>query len=262
MMFNTKKSLIVAAVLVATSVFSTTAFAGWSSFIIRNGTNPPVIQPNNTYVPGATEFVISEAGQKAAFGTSDLDGSTLGDIVQLAIDRYDDETRFSAGSGPAVAPYLNVWITDGAGKFAVVANEPSNPAFQPLYSDGYDLSWADLSDKTAKIYEVTDKTWLPNNGVGLTFADLAGFEILAPSVTELTTGWAGLGPGAPRELGTNAAYGINWVFGDTLSNYVSGSEGYVVDNPIALAVPEPAAATLALFLLGSTAAIAPRRRRK
>ncbi len=241
---------VLLAMAVVGLLFAETASAGWTSFIIRNGsTSSPVIQPNNTYVPGATEFVISEGGQKAAWGTSDLDGAPLSAMTELSIIRYDDETRFTAGSGPAVAPYFNIWITNGAGKYAVVANEPSNPAFQPLYSDGYDLSWADLSDKVAKIYEVTDKSWLPNSGVGLTFADLAGYEIKAPTAAELTAGWAGLGTGAPRELGTNAAYGINWVFGDTLSNYVSGSEsseGYVVGSPHV--VPEPA--TVALVGLG------------
>lgn len=127
----------------------------------------------------------------------------------------------------------------------VVANEPSDAAFQPLYNNGYDLSYADLSNKVAKIYEITDKSWLPNSGVGLTFADLAGFQIKAPSVAELNTGWVGLGTGAPRELSTNVAYGVNWVFGDTLSNYVSGDPGYIVGNDASVsAVPVPAAAWL------------------
>ena len=108
-----------------------------------------------------------------------------------------------------------------------VANEPSDPAFQALYSSGYDLSFADLSDKVAKIYENSDKSWLPNNGVGLTFADLAAYTILAPSVVQLTAGWSGLSTGAPRELSSNVAYGVNWIFGDTLSNYVSGESGYI-----------------------------------
>ena len=89
-------------------------------------------------------------------------------------------------------------------------------------------------------------SWLPNNGVGLKFQDVAGYTILAPTAAQLATGWAGLGTGAPRELGTNAAYGFNWMFGDTLSNYVSGDPGYVVNNPVA--VPEPM--TLGLLGLG------------
>ena len=52
-----------------------------------------------------------------------------------------------------------------------------------------------------------------------------------------------------EQFGTEVAYGVNWVFGDTLSNYVSGNEGYVVSD-FAVA-PEPA--SLALLSLGGLA---------
>jgi hypothetical protein len=247
-----KQHIIAATVAILSMGPVGTASAAFMDFIIR-GT--PVIQPNNVYQPGATEFIISAGGQKAAQGSSDINGQTLGSITNVSIDRLDDRTRFAAGSGPYVAPYLNFWITDGAGKYAVVGNEPSDAAFQPLYTNGYHLAFGDLSDKVAKIFENNDKSWLPNLGVGLTFADLAGFVIQSPTVAELTIGWAGLGTGAPRELGTNNAYGVNWVFGDTLTNYVSGSEGYVVANATvsasSSAVPEPG--SLALLAMGLAA---------
>lgn len=234
---------------------SHSAIAGFVNYEIR-GT--PIIQSNNAYVTGATEFITDNSGDKAALGSSDIDGTTIGNISNLSIIRHDDESRFTAGSGPAVAPYLNLWITDGNGNFAVVANEPSNPAFQPLYNNGYDLSYGDLADKTAKIYENADKTWLPNNGMNLTFADLASFTIMAPSTTELNTGWTGLGTGAPRDSSNNA-YGVNWVFGDTLSNYVSGDEGYIVSGASVSTVPVPAAVWLFGSGLACLAGIARRR---
>ncbi|WP_149499471.1 hypothetical protein [Roseiconus lacunae] len=221
--------------------------AGFVPFVIRGGstTSPTINESGGTY-----EFLITEGGQKAALGSSDIDGYTLGSISKLSITRTDDFDRFSSGSGPNVAPYLNFWITDGAGNFAVVANEPSNAAFQSLYNNGsYDLDFADLSDKVAKIYETTDKSWLPSNGVGLTFGDLSGFKIQAPTVAELTAGWSGLGTGAPRELTTNIAYGVNWVFGDTLSNYVAGDPGYSVVGPQVAAVPEPGTLAIACMAL-------------
>lgn len=229
---------LLAVLTIATIAAVPSAQAGFTEYIIRS--NPVINHP----APGETEFVISVSGQKAGLGSNDINGQTIGDIQQIAITRLDDNMRFAPGSGPRFAPYLNFWITDGAGKFAVVANEPSDANMQALYSNGWDLSFADLSNKAAKIYEATDKSWLPNSGVGLTFADLAGFTIQAPTVAELTIGWAGLGTGAPRELGTNVAFGVNWIFGDTLSNYVAGNDGYIVKDAkvqgSAAAVPETA----------------------
>ncbi|HRX86834.1 MAG TPA: PEP-CTERM sorting domain-containing protein [Phycisphaerae bacterium] len=241
--------------------------AAFDSYVIRNGsTSSPTIQTNNDYVVGATEFIINESGQKAALGSNDINGITLGDITQLAITRYDDTSRFNAGSGPAVAPYFNIWVTDGLGNYAVVANEPSNPAFQGLFttnldgSKSYDLSYADIAGKTAKVYETpgwnTNSSWVHNlfGNDPLTFSDIATLEIAPPPVSYIQGG-NGVGSGAPDVLGTDVAYGFNWVFGDTLSNYVSGQDGYIVSN-FAVA-PEPGT----LALLGIAGLFAVRRRR-
>jgi hypothetical protein len=61
-------------------------------------------------------------------------------------------------------------------------------------------------------------------------------------------------------LGTNKAYAFNWVFGDTLNNYVSGQEGYVVGAPVA-SVPEPASMLLLGFGLIGLAGFATRRKK-
>lgn len=238
------------------------AQAGFDSFVIRNGsTSSPTIQTNNAYVPGATEFIIDEGGMKAGLGSNDINGITISSISQLAITRYDDTTRFSVGSGPAVAPYFNIWVTDGLGNYAVIANEPSNPAFQPLFTtngDGsktYDLSYADLAGTRAKVYETpgwnTNSSWVHNlfGSDPLTFADVASLTIAPPPVSYIQNAANNVGSGAPDVLGTDVAYGFNWVFGDTLSNYVSGMEGYVVAD--FAAVPEPT--TLGLLALDGLA---------
>lgn len=246
--------------------------AGFTPYIIRNGSTTstaPQILNNDDYVTGALEFVINEGGMKAGLGTNDINGSTIGDILSLSITRYDDTGIFAPGSGPAVAPYFNIWVTDGLGNYAVIANEPSNPIYtdplNPLFhpnGDGsrtYDLSYSTLSAQTLKVYETTGA------GVGgapswievmfgtelLTFEDIASLKIEAPDVQYILDG-NGVGGGAPDELGTNIAYGFNWVFGDTMANYVSGqSEGYVVSNAsVSAVVPIPAAAPLGLLGMG------------
>ncbi|WP_168215696.1 PEP-CTERM sorting domain-containing protein [Roseimaritima ulvae] len=245
------KFLVVAGL--ATCLMLESASAGFTLFHIRNG-NPggtgaaPVTSSDGL---GGYSIAITTGGQKVGLGSSDMDGKKLKSIDRLSITRSDTYTGPSAGA--AVAPYLNFWITDGT-NFAVVANEPSNAAFQPLFNNGYDLSFSDLADKTAKIFENDNTAWLPNGGVGLTFADLADFTVQAPTASQLGTGWAGLGTGAPRELVTNQAYGVNWVFGDTLNNYVPGVSGaYSVSNPSVSTVPEPSSMLIAccgLFAAG------------
>lgn len=226
---------VLAGALVASAIALAMAAPAHATAVVYEIRGTPIVQAGPG--PGSTEIIIDDAGDKAAIGSNKLNGAKLGSIAKLSIDRLDDRTRFTPGSGPHVAPYLNIWITDGAGRFAVVANEPSNPEFQSLYVDGYSLAFSDLADKTAKIFETNDTSWLPNNGVGLTFADLADFIIQAPTAAQIAAmPW--LGTGAPRELGTNIAYGVSWVFGDTLSNYVSGDAGYIVANA-RFSVPEP-----------------------
>ncbi len=256
------KTFLSASVLVA--AVAANAQAAFSTFVIR-GT--PQILANNVYVPGATEFVIAAGGQKAGWGSNAVNGSTIGSLSQMVITRHDNAGRFTPGSGPSVAPYLNIWISDGV-NYAVVANEPSNgsfAAFRTAHPGGgytYNFSANAIAAEVANIYETTgaatktDWVHVALNKVGqqLTFADVMGFTIAAPSAAFIAGG-NGIGSGAPRELGSNVAMGFNWVFGDTLSNYVSGDEGYVVSG--AGVVPTPG--SLALLGLGGLAAV--RRRR-
>ncbi|MBI1190533.1 MAG: hypothetical protein GC200_07635 [Tepidisphaera sp.] len=264
-----KTSFLFAAAGLAVAIATTTVSAsGFTSFVIRKdaSNNSPTIQSNNTYVPGATEFIINASSMKAGWGTSDVDGATLGS-VSLSITRHDDSTRFSAGSGPAVAPYFNIWISDGT-NYAVVANEPSNPSFAAFRTNlgngafSYSFSLASIAGEQCNVFETPNASsksdWLHTAlgkvGQQLTFADVLGYSISAPSAGYISAG-NGIGGGAPRELGTNIAYGVNWIFGDTLSNYVSGAEGYVVSNPSAVPAPGAAAA------LGLAGLIGLRRRR-
>jgi hypothetical protein len=253
--------------------------APFTSFVIRQGAGniSPTIQPGSP--PGTTEFIINLGSQKAGLGSNDINGSTIGQIQNLTITRYDATTRFTPGSGPAVAPYFNIWVTDGMGKYAVLANEPSDPGFFSLFVDNmdgtktYDLSFADLATHPVKVYETPNgggnstTTWVHNmfGNMPLKFADVATLIIAPPSATYITNPVNAVGSGAPRELGTNVAYGVNWIFGDTLSSYVSGDDGYIVGNAGVTAagaeVPEPASLALWGLVSAAGAAYGYRRRR-
>src|SRR5690606_15785803 len=132
-------------------------------------------------------------------------------------------------------------------------------------SKSYNLSFADLADKRVQIYETpgggygATNTWI-HQQLGLvgddflTFSDVASLKIGAPTMDYILDPINAVGTGAPREFGTNTAYGFNWVFGDSLSNYVSGMEGYVVSFAQAqAAVPEPS--TIALTSLAGIGAL-------
>lgn len=204
--------------------------AGWDAFIIRNATGtgvPPVIVDRPDLGPGVIEMQISASGQKTALGTDLLNGATVAQVGELHIDRLDDVPS----SGSLYGPYFNIWVTDGAGHYAVIANEPSNPewAADRWYSSG----WAFLQNKTCKVYETpgasTNTSWVHTyaGATSLVFADVADLVIAAPPAAYILDPLNAVGSGAPRELGTNVAYGYNWMFGDTMANYLSG---FIVGN--------------------------------
>ncbi|HVJ86465.1 MAG TPA: PEP-CTERM sorting domain-containing protein [Caulifigura sp.] len=266
-MLKFKSSLRFLVAVGAMALSAAQANAGFTSYVIRS---TPTITPVGSNV----EFVISASGQKAGYGSNDINGIRVDEIASLKITRFDDPTRFTAGSGPAVAPYFNIWVTDGLGNYAAIANEPSNPDFQPLFEGSptgpktYDLSFADLANKVVKVYETagtgTNFTWvhaaLGLTGQSLTFAQVANLTIAPPPTTYFTSGLDGVGSGAPREIGSFTTFGFNWIFGDTLSNYTSGAPGYIVGNAEVAATPEPTSAVL--LGLGAAGFAAIRRRRK
>jgi hypothetical protein len=210
-----------AAVMAMAGVASATT--GWDTFVIRNstvGSVAPVISDS----AGGKLFSIVLAGQKAGWGTESMNGDTIGDIASISITR--DPSIIGNG------PYLNFWITDGLGQYAVLADGPGI-----LFS----ATGAVLKTQGANVYEASPGFKLPDGTFasapgkdlifGYTFADFAGYEIAPPP-----SHWGGAG--APDDLNapTYTAYGVNWVFGDTQSNYLNA---YLVSDPSVTAVPEP-----------------------
>ncbi len=231
----------------------------WDEFVIRNsntGNVTPTIVTDPAGYDGWTLFNTSLGGQKAGWGSNDLNGMTIGDIQSLSITRYIENS--SVASYDVYGPYFNIWITDGNGGYAVLANEPSHTSEYSTYGEtAYDMTWdGALKGATCWVYEVSGtqgfvlpdgSTTYANLGAGtsnpFTFEDFTDYRIVAP-----TTNWGG--SGAPDDLYASiyTAYGFNWIFGDTQSNYANG---WLVKDPTltcaSSSVPEPTT----LILLGT-----------
>jgi hypothetical protein len=228
----------VVALLMTSSMVSAENVAGWDAFVIRNssaGNIAPVISDPD----GGKLFAITLGGQKAGWGTNKMNGETIGDIQSISITRANG----TAGWGP----YMNFWVTDGQGGYAAISNEPSNTG-EWAGSSAYDTTWDVLKNATTWVYEVSASAGfkLPNGTTTyanipagtvsphFSFSDFAGYTIAPPP-----SHWGGTG--APDDLNASSytAYGVNWVFGDTQSNYLGG---YLVSNPTV--TPEPGTLTL------------------
>jgi len=210
----------------------------WKAFVIRNNNTdgPPLIFGNGSHgVMGTPEFATFASSQKAALATDKINGVNVSDINTLHTDRLDDV----ATSGSLYGPYFNIWVTDGLGHYAVIANEPSDAEWAGSRWDVSD--WDFLKTKRCKVYETPGASggepgtsWVATytgQASGLVFEDVAGLIIEPPSAAYIADPANVVSSGAPDELGTNIAHGYNWVFGDTANNYVTGSgEGFVVAN--------------------------------
>ena len=233
-----KKFIIICVVvLMVSSMVWAADVAGWNAFVIRNS-NVGNIAPTISDPVGGKLFQIVLAGQKAGWGTNNMNGKTIGDIQLMSIARDSSVTGWG--------PYMNFWVTDGRGGYAVISNEPSNTG-EWTTGTAYNTTWDVLKNATTWVYEVsasigfklpngvTTYTAIPAGTVTphFTFNDFAGYTIATP-----TSHWGGTGAPDDLNAGSYTAYGVNWVFGDTQSNYLGG---YLVSNPTVASsyCPEP-----------------------
>jgi len=240
------KKLLLTAMVVLCFVFIAHAadVAGWDAFVIRNSDTDNIAPTISDDISGGKLFQITLGGQKAGWGTNSMNGQSIGEIATMSITRSNTTTGWG--------PYMNIWVSDGQGGYAVLSNEPSHTT-EWSGSSPYNTTWDVLQNATTWVYEVnsTAKFILPNGTTTstsipagtvtphFTFGDFADYIIATP-----TTHWGGTGAPDDLNASTYTAYGINWVFGDTQSNYLGG---YLVSNPTV--TPEPA--TMALLALGS-----------
>jgi len=241
-----KKVMSVLVILAVVQCALAAPVVGWDSFVIRNS-NVGNVAPVISDPAGGKLFAITLSGQKAGWGTNNMNGKTIGDIQSISITRENGTTGWG--------PYMNFWVTDGLGGYASISNEPSNTG-EWTGSSAYNTTWDVLKNATTWVYEV-NPTSGPSSGFKLpngtttfanisagtvtphfTFNDFAGYTIATPP-----SHWGGTGAADVLGASPYTAYGVNWVFGDTQANYL---DGYLVSNPTV--VPEPM--TLALLGLG------------
>ncbi|HZZ41527.1 MAG TPA: hypothetical protein VFE58_01195 [Tepidisphaeraceae bacterium] len=217
----------------------------WDPFVIRNANAVPHDAPTiteNADGQGVTT-TIDEAGQKTGYGTTGVDGDTIGSLVSLSYTRTDAGTS---------SPYLNIWVTDGT-NYALIApvagglhgggystNNINGLSLQTLGFNIYDNSTGANYDWlfTGATRDAGPGSLLKSNGDIVTLADISNLLINVPSTYPVDTG-------AP-ETGD----GFNLVFGDTQGNFVTPIP-YAIDNvTLTTVVPTPAAALGAIPLFG------------
>jgi hypothetical protein len=194
-----------------------------------------------------------QGGQKVGYGTSAFDGCQLNDFETV------NWTKVSGKAG--VVTYLNIWVTDGNGNYAVISSE----------NDYRGTDFATRDEWKIFEYSGTNFDWLFDSGTGgrsSQYLTLNGSNATLADISDDVYVYAGPGVGATG-VGTGApqgGYGFNLIFGDTQSNFVGNYEikdlsvdikgsTYYAGAPI----PEPA--TISLMLLGM-GGLAIRHRRK
>ncbi|QDU35131.1 hypothetical protein KS4_32110 [Poriferisphaera corsica] len=243
------KSKLFTSLFVAAAAFSaTTAYAmDFDAFVIRNanGTGDvPAITENATGDGAKCETPLG--GQKVGYGTSHFDGQTFGSIGSVSFDWVAQPGETVA---PSIIPYVNVWVTDGAGNYAVISTENDYrgsdwstwsqfKVFETDMDNAGDLDWLLGGNAANRSSQYLQKSDGLGGWVNVTGADLAGLIIADPGTYP-----APIGTGAPKN-GT----GFNIIWGDTATNYAGI---YEYENLVVTEVPEPA--SLALLGLGGLA---------
>ncbi len=194
----------------------------FTAYYIRNANTTA----NKISTPWDTDIILSEnepgdgfsygtprAGQKVGYGTKFFDGDKINSISSV---------NWNLISGnPGIGPYLNIWVTDGQGNYAVIASEN-------------DYRNTDFTTRREwKIFEYGASTsnfnWLFDNGTGgrdaSQYLTLNGVRVTLSQLSDrIKIGDPGVypvpnvGTGAPR-----GGYGFNLIWGDTQANFAQKS---------------------------------------
>ena len=186
----------------------------FTAYYIRNS-NATITAPWDTDIilsenePGdGFSYGTPSGGQKVGYGTKFFDGYKINSISSV------NWNLISGNLG--IGPYLNIWVTDGLGNYAVIASEN-------------DYRGTDFATRREwKIFEYGNSTtnfdWLFDSGTGGRngqYLTLNGVKVtLSQLSNRIIIGDPGVypapnvGSGAPR-----GGYGFSLIWGDTQSNF-------------------------------------------
>lgn len=190
----------------------------FTAFYIRNSNStvnritPPwdsdIVLSENSAGDGFT-YGTPRGGQKVGYGTKFFDGVKINTLETV------NWSLIFGNSG--IIPYLNIWVTDGNGNYAVISSENNY--------QGTDFA----ARREWKIFEYGPSTsnfnWLFAGGTGgrdaAQYLTLNGTRVtLSQLADNIIIGDPGLYP-APN-VGTGAprgGYGFNLIWGDTQANF-------------------------------------------
>ena len=172
--------------------------------------------------PWDTDIILSEnepgdgfsygtplGGQKVGYGTKFFDGYKINSISSV---------NWNLISGnPGIGPYLNIWVTDGLGNYAIIASE--NQYRGTDFATRNEWKIFEFGTSTTNLNWLFDggtaardgAQYLTLNGVRITLSQLSNRIIIGdPGVYPAPN----VGTGAPR-----GGYGFSLIWGDTQSNF-------------------------------------------
>lgn len=170
-----------------------------------------IILSENAAGDGFT-FATPRGGQKVGYGTVFFTGYRVNTLESV------NWNWVSVPADRGIIPYLNIWVTDGQGNFAVLSSENNYRGA----NFGTRREWKIFEYGASK----TDFSWLfdgrPASRDAAGYLVLNGQRITLSEISDRILindpRWypaANVGSGAPR-----GGYGLNLIWGDTQSNFI------------------------------------------
>lgn len=268
-----RKSLVLGMILLVGGAAQATV-VDFEEFFIRNN-NSTITTPWDTDM-GITEngaedgfsAMTPRSGQKVGYGTNAFNNFELNDLHTVDWERVTGPLNKWA--------YLNIWVTDGLGNYAIIASENDYRGDNFSVIDEWkvfefggtsgNLNWLFDSGVATQGGAGPNNQYLLRDGARVTLADLSNNVKVysGPGV-----GAPGVGTGAPQ-----GNFGFNLIWGDTAANFTDGpyalrdltvewnTVGGIAPYEAGALAPVPEPATMTLLGLGLAGLVVRSRRKR